>query len=138
MMRSGFMKSAIAAPSFRNSQVRGPVFIGRRSHGDDLKKAVFDALRGVGREFEPAGFGVASDERIEARLMDRHHALRQALDLGLIDIDAQDVVAGIRQARPRDEADVAGAEDGHAHCCYLPPRPRAGEVWGEGFMLLMP
>src|SRR5690606_15145456 len=36
-------------------------------------------------------------------------------DLVLVDVDADDVVAGVGQASARDEADVAGAEDRYTH-----------------------
>ena len=47
--------------------------------------------------------------------MNRHLAALEPFDLGGIDVDAYHMVAGIRQAGPRDEADVAGAENRHAH-----------------------
>ncbi len=43
--------------------------------------------------------------------MDRHLARVQARDLGGIDVDADDLVAGIRQAGAGDEPDVSGAKD---------------------------
>ena len=39
--------------------------------------------------------------------MDRHLAGIQARDLGGIDVDADDVIAGIRQAGAGDEPDVS-------------------------------
>ena len=161
--RSGFMKSAIAAPSFRNSgfettskstcapraisvapigrldlvrrahrhrrlghddlvfvhvladrardrehvaQVGRAVLVRRRADGDDLEQAVRDRRPGVGRELQPALVPVAGDRLVEARLVDRDLAGVQARDLGRVDIDANDVVAGVRQAGAGDETDV--------------------------------
>ena len=42
----------------------------------------------------------------------------QALDLGLVDVGAHDLVADVREARARGEADVAGSDDGDStHWC---------------------
>ena len=41
----------------------------------------------------------------------------QPLDLLRVDVDADDVIAGIGEAGAGDEADVAGAENGDAHLC---------------------
>ncbi len=54
---------------------------------------------------------IARDQLIEARLVDRHLARIQPRDLGRVDVDADDLVAGIRQAGAGDEADIARAED---------------------------
>ena len=70
---------------------------------------------GIGGELEAAGFRVALDERIQARLVDRDLAPVQALDLARVDIDAHHMIARIRQAGTGDEADVAGAENGYTH-----------------------
>jgi len=47
----------------------------------------------------------------EARLPDRDLAPAQAVDLGLVDVDAVDVRAELREARGGDEPHVAGADD---------------------------
>ena len=73
---------------------------------DELEETVADAGNGVGREPQPALLGIAPDELLEPRLVDRDLALLQALDLGGVDVDAQHVVAGIGEAGARDEADV--------------------------------
>ena len=71
------------------------------------------ATRGLGvrREAEPALLAVAGDHLVEARLVDRDLAGVQARDLGRVDVDADDVVAGVRQAGAGDETDVTGAKD---------------------------
>jgi len=46
--------------------------------------------------------------------VDRNLARVQAGDLGLVQVHAEDFVARICQAGARDQADVAGAEDGDA------------------------
>jgi hypothetical protein len=100
-------------------QVGAAVLVGRRAHRDEHHLAVGDAGRGVGGEVQAPGAVVADHQRLEPGLVDRDHALREAVDLRLVDVDADDVVADLRQARARDEADVARAEDGDAHA-----RPR--------------
>ena len=62
-----------------------------------------------------AGLGVALDECIEPRLVDRHLAALQPLDLGGVHVHADHVIAGIGQAGACHEAHVARAENGDAH-----------------------
>ena len=77
-----------------------------------------DAFLDVGRELEPTGFGPALDHRLESGLVDRHLAALQPLDLGLIDVDAQHVVARVRETRTRDETHVAGSENRYPHSSF--------------------
>ena len=54
----------------------------------------------------PSLVAVPGDQLVEARLVDRDLAGVQARDLGGIDVDADDVIAGIRQAGAGHEPDV--------------------------------
>ncbi len=65
------------------------------------------AAFGVRRERKPALVPVQRDQLVEAGLVDRHLAGIQARDLGGVDVDADDVIAGIRQAGAGDEPDVS-------------------------------
>ena len=56
-----------------------------------------------------------ADELLQARLVDGHLARLQRADLPLVDVHADDVVARVREAGARDEADVARSDDGDAH-----------------------
>ncbi len=161
--RSGFMKSAIAAPSFRNSGfettskstctpraisvaptvaltlsdvptgtvdlvittlyssmcspiVRATASTWRRSAEPSSSGGVptamiwnrpwaTAALASV-VNCEPALVPVAGDHLVEARLVDRDLAGVQARDLGRVDVDADHVVAGVRQAGAGHETDV--------------------------------
>ncbi|MND02987.1 hypothetical protein D3C83_225920 [compost metagenome] len=47
--------------------------------------------------------------------MDRDDALLQAFDLPGVDVDAQNIIAGIRQAGAGDQTDVTGTEDRDSH-----------------------
>jgi len=58
---------------------------------------------------------VAPDHFLEARLVDRHAAGFEHVDLGLILVDADDRVAVFGKARSEHEADVPGADDGDFH-----------------------
>jgi hypothetical protein len=52
---------------------------------------------------------------MQARFVNRNAAGFENTDLVLIDVVAADVVADVRKARSRNEADVAAADDGHIH-----------------------
>ena len=89
------------------AEVRGAVLVRRRADRDDLEQPVGDGSLGVRREGKPALVPVQRDQLVEAGLVDRHLAGIQARDLGGIDVDADDVIAGIRQAGAGDEPDVS-------------------------------
>ncbi len=69
----------------------------------------------VGRELQPARGSIAADHRLEAGFVDRHAAAVQHVDLGRIDVEAQNVVADLGQAGARDQADIARADHRDFH-----------------------
>ncbi len=71
-------------------------------------RACSSALGEVGREVHPRG--VAREQLLEARLVDRHLAPPQALDLGGVDVDAPDLAAELGEAGRGHQPDVAGAD----------------------------
>ena len=54
------------------AQIGRAILIRRRADGDQLEQAVLHAARGIGGEFEPPGFAIAANQRVEPGLMDRH------------------------------------------------------------------
>ena len=76
---------------------------------------MLDAFCRVGRELEAPGREVALQQVVQPRLVDRRLAALEHLDLALVDVDAQHVVADLGEARARDQADVAGTENGETH-----------------------
>src|SRR6185503_9517473 len=84
------------------------VLVGRRTDRDELERAVRDTGGDVGGEGEAPRLDVAADHLGEPRLVDRHAARFQRVDLARVDIDAQHVVADLGEAGPGDETDVAG------------------------------
>ena len=65
------------------------------------RASVFDALDRIGGEFQSSGRAASLDELVQPRLVDRNLALIEAGRLGRIDVDANDIVAGVSQGRPR-------------------------------------
>ena len=64
---------------------------------------------------QPAGLAVAPHDRLQARLEDRDLARVELLDLVLVEVEAEHVVARVGEAGAGDQADVAGADDGDVH-----------------------
>ena len=79
--------------------------------------AVDDGRGDVGRELQAALPLIALDDRVEARLVDRQDVLLQPVDLCLVDVGADDLVAGLGEAGAHDQADVARANDRNVHAC---------------------
>jgi len=96
-------------------QVGRTVLVRRRADRDELEQAMLDAALDIGRKLQAAGLHVALDVVVEPRLVDRHFAVVQALDLVLVDVHAHDVVARLRHAGAGDQADVARAENRQSH-----------------------
>ncbi len=96
-------------------QVGRAVLVGRGADGDELHLGVAHRLGGVCGETQAALGEVARDDRLQAGLPDRDGAGAQLVDLGLVDVHAQHVVADFREARAADQADVAGTENGELH-----------------------
>ena len=65
---------------------------------------------------------IVFDELVEARFEDRDFALLQTRDLALVLVDAGDDMAEVGEACAGDEADIAGADHGNAHCTSLRSR----------------
>ena len=93
-----------------------------RTHGDELEFAVAHALGHVGGEVEPAGRVVAPHDLFKPRLVDGDLAGIQGGDLGLVNIDADDVIAGLGDAGARHQAHVSGTVHRYFHWLF----PRSG------------
>ena len=81
------------------TEVCGPVLVGRRANRNHLEQTVLDAKRRIGGELQAPLGRIAGDQLIKAGLVNRDLATIQALDLAGVDVDAQNVVAGIGQTR---------------------------------------
>jgi len=58
------------------------------------------------------------DQIIETRFVNRNLAAVEALDLGNVDIDADHIVAGFRQASTGDQSHVTGSENRNVHASF--------------------
>jgi hypothetical protein len=95
------------------------VLAGRRADGDELDVAVRHALRDVGREPQATGLDVALHHGLEARFVDGDAARLEHGDLAFVEVETQDIVARVREARAGHESDVARTYYCHSHCGLL-------------------
>lgn len=93
-----------------------PILTGWRADGDELNRSVPRRHYRAGSEANPAGLAVARDHRLQAWLMNRDSASVQDGDLVGIHIQAQHIVADIRQACPTDQTNVSAANNRYLHC----------------------
>jgi hypothetical protein len=100
----------------------------RRPHRDEHRLGVRHRRVEVGGEGQAPGAMVALDQLTEARLVDRDFAGLKAGDPTAVDVDADDGVAEIGQARTGNEADIAGTDHCKLHgsltSCPDPPKWR--------------
>ena len=96
-------------------QVRGAVFaLGRADRNEDHRRGA-NRPGQLRRERQALFRHVPAHEFFEAWLEDRHLSLAQHPDLGGVLVDADDVVAGFREAGARDQPHVASPDDGELH-----------------------
>ena len=125
--RGGRPAAARRRPSRRPRGRRHPSTSAACRRDVDDVRAV-DGLVDLGREGQP--LAVALEQLGEARLVDRHLASLERVDLLRDDVADDDVVPELGEARPGDEADVAGAEDGDlAHAPTSLPAERLAGPW---------
>ena len=72
--------------------VGAAIFVRRRADGDELHRAMRDGGVDVGGETQPPSQHIALDHRLQARLVNRHTARFQDVDLARVDVEAQHVV----------------------------------------------
>ena len=87
----------------------------RRAHGDEDQFPVARCLADVCGEPQPPGAHIPLDQFFEPGLIDWHDALEEPVDLGLIDVLAQDIVAAFCEARAGDQPNVARTDDCDLH-----------------------
>ena len=68
---------------------------------------MLDTLDRIRRELDAPGFRIALDEGVEAGLVDGHFTPLEPLDLAGVDVHADHVIAGVRQARSRHQTDIS-------------------------------
>ena len=76
---------------------------------------MIDAVLDRVGETQALGGDVAVHEFLEPGLVNRNLARLEHVDLALVVIDADDVMADFGKARARDETDVTGADDAEIH-----------------------
>jgi hypothetical protein len=96
-------------------QVGAPVLSRRGPHRDEDDLRRRHRAGDVGREGQPPVLEVPLHQRLQPRLVDRDLPLVQPPDLPLVDVAADDVVAGLREPGPDHEADVPGAYHCYVH-----------------------
>jgi hypothetical protein len=87
----------------------------RSGHGDEDDLRIVDAVLDAAGETEPLRGNVPVNDFFEAGLVDGNFAGPQRFHFPRIVIDADDVVAYVCKTSARDEADVAGTDDGNIH-----------------------
>ena len=87
----------------------------RRADRDEHRLGPFDPCGEVGGEAQAAALDIGFDQRVQARLPDRHPAILEGIDLVRILVDAAHLMAEIGEAGARHEADIASPDHRDAH-----------------------
>ena len=97
------------------------------AHGDEDDGPVAHGLLHLGGEAQTLLLDVALDDVLEPRLEEGHLALPELLDLSLVHVGADDLVARVRQTSAHDQTHVPAANDCDSHCqsslCLGLPQP---------------
>ena len=92
----------------------------RCAHADERDLAALQGVALVARHSDPAARDGGGHELDHALLDDRCLAGRDQVELGLVDVHADDAMPIAREASQRDGADVAETEDTDVHSLSLP------------------
>jgi len=96
-------------------EIGGAILIGWSADGDELKKAVSHPCRRVRGKTEAPGSPVTLHHSLQTRFENGHPASIEQGDFFGVDVDAQDAIADLREASPRNQTHIATAEDGDIH-----------------------
>ena len=88
------------------------VLVGRGTDGDEEEEAMRDARADVGAELKPPGAGRIAEDRLEPGFVNRDFAALEARDPVLVNVDAHNVIARVRETCAGDETDVTRSENG--------------------------
>lgn len=102
----------------------------RRTDGDQRDVGLQNGRRGVGDCTQAACLDAGGDSLVETLLDHRRKTAIDHVDLGGIDVDANDVVTELGETRGRNRSDIAHTEYGntHAKSPHLPARGRVGGI----------
>ena len=107
---------------------------GRRADGDKDRVGPRHRLGQIKGKGQPPGGDILGHEVFQTWLEDRHFARPQPVDLGGVLVNADDLMAEIRKADPRNQADIAGANHRNLHLpvliqCLLAAQACGGRVF---------
>jgi len=100
-------------------QIGTAVFIRRRTDGNEDDVAMGDRCCGIGGELQASFLVVLHHHRGQTRFENRDLPLIEAIDLGAVDIDTNDLIAHFSQAGARDQTDIPGTEYSNFHADIL-------------------
>ena len=96
-------------------KVRGAVGGLRRTHGQKDQVRALHSGGQVGREVKSTLGRVANHQLAQAGFVDGNLTLIEPFDFLHIDINTTNLIAAVGKTGPRDQADVAGANNGNSH-----------------------
>ena len=110
-----------------------------RPDGDEDDVRVARGGREIGRHAESVRLPARSDQLVEPGLDDRADASLERLELVRIDVDADDGVPQLREARRRDCTDVSQTDNDDVHLRSCPPQvaKAAPTLFGRGKYLTL-
>ncbi len=115
-------------------QVLAAVRRRRCTHADEGDLGVADRMHGIAGDRDAARLDHVTHQLLDALFQDRRLLGADQVELGGIDVDADDAVTVAREARERHRAHVAQPEDADAPRRRLAAAP--GRQWpGSGFIL---
>ena len=112
---AGHVLGDLAADLFDVGHVGLAPIARRGADGDEDDLGERGAFLDGRRELQPAGGDVAVNHFFEPRLVDGHFAAFQDLDLALVVVHAQHVVADLGEAGARNQSDVSGSNNCDFH-----------------------
>ena len=101
------------------AQIGRTIFARRRGERQENQGSVGHGFRERGREGKAARLDVALEQNVEVRFVNRDVARLHGGDFLFVDVDADHLIARLRETCPRDEAHVSGSYYRYLHCFFI-------------------
>ena len=106
-------------------EIGGAVLVLRRADGDEDDLGLANGARQRRRKRQPPFLAVAPHQLLEARLVNRDLPPLEHPNLGVVVVDADDVISAFGEAGTRDEAHIPGSDDSDFQSVSRTIRPKA-------------
>ena len=113
----------LASNFLDEGEIHAAVGLGWRRHRNENNLRMIDAVFDAVRKAQSAGGNIAMNDFFQAGFVNRDLPALQAIDLSLVVVDADDIVADIGEASTSHETDISRTNNRNIHSAPIPSEP---------------